>query len=100
MGKFFNKRTEKQIRYSVDVDKDFTGGYNFINWITFMPEGKTKAVLAFILTLIGPLVLLSKNGSLNWVVQFWVGVFFCVAGPFVCTLVVRQFKQMKKGISK
>ena len=94
----FKKRTLNQQAESVN-NGDYTGGYDYIPWIWFEKEGRTKAILATILFGVGVVLECSLASSFSPTAQIIAGIGAMCGGIFLHLWTYRQFKQMKKGIS-
>lgn len=92
----FKKRTIEQLEYSVN-QKDFTGGYNFIAWLIWVEQIKGLAPILLSIAAIGCFLTLEQ--SYNMVVQFAVGIGCIVASGAIIYLTIKQYKELKKGIS-
>jgi hypothetical protein len=92
-----SKRTKEQLDYSEEVNKDFTGGYNLLTWIIWVERVKGVAVIAFLAA--SAFCFLSTEDSLAPVFQFWTGIACFIVSIIILILTVRQYNQMKKGIS-
>lgn len=92
-----SKRKKGQLDYSVEVNKDFTGGYNLLAWIILVERVKGIAVIALMAA--SAFCFLSTEDSLDLVFQFWTGIGCFIVSIIILILTVRQYNQMKKGIS-
>lgn len=93
----FKKRTKAEIDYAVDVQKDYTGGYEFWPWLIYMRKGY---LLGFFLNAalgIGCFVSGDKSDWVTWAA----GGFFGLFAPGLIGYKLRQeYKDLKKGISR
>jgi len=93
----FRKRTKEEVDYAVDVQKDYTGGYEFWPWLIHMRKGY---LLGFFLNAaigIGSFVTGDKGDWITWTV----GGFFGVFVPGLIGYKLRQeHGELKKGISR
>jgi ABC-type multidrug transport system fused ATPase/permease subunit len=85
------RRTDEQIRHSVEVDKDFTGGYDFLPWLIFMRTYFTLFVVLFTITVLTYIIY-----SSSWVVLCFILPLFAT----ISFLVKNEFNKDKKGIAR
>jgi len=96
----FKKRTKEQIDYSVDVLKDYTGGYDFYPWLLHMRKFHTLGFIGNLLIgWIGGITSIKSDPS-DWVSYAVFGFFGIFAPTLIGFLLRRDFKESKKGISR
>jgi len=86
------KRTKEQVKHSIEVDKDFTGGYdNFWAWLIWM-----NMVFTFVLL---PLAIFMIIMSIVWVAPF-----ITIALPLIVMLwmllLLNDYRLLKNGQSQ
>lgn len=94
----FRKRSLNEIADAIN-NGDYTGGYNYINWTVFMPEGRDKGILSHLVLILGIIILATIGGTYNFKIQLIVGILFILGGIFLHLWTYREFKRLKKGIS-
>lgn len=93
----FKKRTQAEVDYAVDVQKDFTGGYEFWPWLIYMRKGY---LLGFALNAgigIGSFITGDYSDWITWAVFGFFGLF---APGLIGYMLRREYKDLKKGISR
>lgn len=84
------KRTEEQIKHSIDIEKDYTGGYNFISWLVFMRTFFTFSAIPLALIILGATIYFQSVISIVIVSSLIICWYF---------LIKKEYKELKKGIS-
>lgn len=92
------KRTQVERQLSMD-NKDYTEGYNYINWIIFNGDGLAYNVASLAFLIIGIWLLSSFDEALNIFAQVIVGIIAIIISIVIFLLSIHSFKQLKKGIS-
>lgn len=92
----FKKRTKEEIDYAVDVQKDYTGGYEFWPWLIYMRWSYLIGLFLNAAIGLGSFITGDKSDWITWAV----GGFFGVFAPALISYKLRQdYKNLKKGIS-
>lgn len=91
------KRTVEELRDAV-TRKDYTGGYDFIPWLIWIENIKAITIIGLFIASLG--CFFSLGASYNVVVQLCVGIGAFAASIFLGYLTVKQYKDLKNGISK
>ncbi len=91
------KRTKEEIDHSTDVDKDFTGGYEYLSWLIYMR--RTEILCTIGLLVFGIICFCTLLSSYDPTFQIWAGVGAIIASITLNILLRRSYLQLKKGIS-
>lgn len=91
------KRTQQEIERSISVDKDFTGGYDYLNWIIFNGDGRAYILSSIGILIFGTLCFFTLQDSYAPKVQLWVGVGAVIVCIVINILSKRSFNHLKKG---
>ena len=94
----FKKRTPTELAEAI-AKGDYTGGYDFKNWVVFNKDARTKEILGVILYILGPIVTACTDNTYNLLFQVIFGIVINLAGLFVLFLNRRTFKRLKNKIS-
>lgn len=94
----FRKRTEKEVMDSVDK-KDYTGGYTFFPWVLYM---RTYYLVAALLNMFFGHAMWGAYKTYGYETATLVfSLFFGIGVPsLIVFLLIREYKEKKKGISK
>jgi len=96
--KFLQKKKTKQEIDEASLNGDLTGGYNFISWVWYM---RKFFVAAIIIDLFMGYKLYKTYNEYQETVTGIAAAFFGLIIPIVIiTLLVREYKNKKKGISQ
>ncbi len=98
MGKFFEKQRSKFEIDEAVSNGDFTGGYNFLSWVWYM---RRFFIAAIIIDLLIGCKLVQTYNEYQEIITGIAAAFFGLAIPtIITTLLVREYKRKKKGISQ
>jgi hypothetical protein len=98
MKPILQKRKTKQEIDEASLNGDLTGGYNFISWLVYL---RPFYVLAAISNFIIGCGILKTYNEYQETITGLSAIFFGLLVPAVIiTLLVREFKNKKKGISQ
>ncbi len=92
----FKKRTKEEVEASV-INKDYTGGYDYLPWLIYM---RPLYVFGAAANLAAGIHLFNIGVTEPNTVGIVAGLFFITASIAIKLLLIRDFKLSKKGISK
>ena len=79
-------------------NRDFTGGYNFISWVIYM---RKFFIVALLFDFFAGYTLTKAYFEYEETPTLIAALFFGIAVPaLIVTLLVREYKRLKKGISQ
>lgn len=84
------KRTSEQIRYSVEVEKDFTGGYQFLAWLIWMRAGVTSFIVLFTIAVI----------IYGLYTNYWISLISLLLCSLIGLIFYNEYDKDKKGIAR
>jgi hypothetical protein len=93
----FKKRTKEEIDYAVDVQKDYTGGYEFWPWLIYMRLSYLIGLFLNAAIGLGSFITGDKSDWITWAAGGFFGVF---APALISYKLLQDYKKLKKGIGR